>query len=94
MGWALHYLPFFLMSRQLFLHHYLPALYIAILLACSVFDLATSSLKPKVRLGVAAVLVLVAVAMFNHFSALTYGTPWTKAQCKSAQWVKTWDFSW
>ncbi|KXS13508.1 glycosyltransferase family 39 protein [Gonapodya prolifera JEL478] len=25
-GWGLHYLPFFLMGRALFLHHYLPAL--------------------------------------------------------------------
>ncbi|KAG0215255.1 hypothetical protein BGX28_000474 [Mortierella sp. GBA30] len=25
-GWALHYMPFFLMGRALFLHHYMPAL--------------------------------------------------------------------
>lgn len=25
MAWALHYFPFYLMGRQLFLHHYLPA---------------------------------------------------------------------
>lgn len=25
MAWAFHYFPFFLMSRQLFIHHYLPA---------------------------------------------------------------------
>lgn len=24
-GWFLHYFPFFLMNRQLFMHHYLPA---------------------------------------------------------------------
>ncbi|PPQ95852.1 hypothetical protein CVT26_015982, partial [Gymnopilus dilepis] len=33
-GWSLHYFPFFLMGRQLFLHHYFPALYFAILLSC------------------------------------------------------------
>ncbi|ORY05207.1 glycosyltransferase family 39 protein [Basidiobolus meristosporus CBS 931.73] len=26
LGWALHYFPFFLMGRSLFLHHYLPAI--------------------------------------------------------------------
>lgn len=30
LGWFLHYFPFFLMSRQLFLHHYFPALYFAV----------------------------------------------------------------
>jgi len=29
--WAAHYLPFFAMERELFLHHYLPALYFSVL---------------------------------------------------------------
>ena len=94
MGWALHYFPFYLMGRQLFLHHYLPALYFAILLLCVVFDVLTSTLRTRYRLGVAALLLLVAIANFNHLSPLAYGTPWTKKQCESARWLKTWDFSW
>lgn len=93
-GYFMHYFPFFLMSRQLFLHHYFPALYFAILMSCAVFDFATSALKPKFRLQIAAVLMIVAVWNFSKFSPLSYGNPWTKKQCKSAQWVKTWDFSW
>lgn len=31
MAWAFHYLPFYVMGRQLFLHHYLPALYCGLL---------------------------------------------------------------
>ncbi|KAH9853332.1 glycosyltransferase family 39 protein [Lenzites betulinus] len=92
-GWALHYLPFYLMARQLFLHHYLPALYFSILLACSVFDLVTSTLRPRVRLQIAAVLLLVAVWNYSYFSPITYGLPWTKAKCNSAKWMKTWDFA-
>ena len=92
--WAVHYFPFYLMGRQLFLHHYLPALYFAILLLCVVFDVLTSTLRTRYRLGVAALLLLVAIANFNHLSPLAYGTPWTKKQCESARWLKTWDFSW
>ncbi|KAG6375220.1 glycosyltransferase family 39 protein [Boletus reticuloceps] len=92
-GYFLHYFPFFLMSRQLFLHHYFPALYLAILLSCAIFDFATSTLKPKIRLQIAAVLAIMAIWNFSKFSPLAYGNPWTQKQCTSARWVKTWDFA-
>jgi dolichyl-phosphate-mannose-protein mannosyltransferase len=94
MGWSLHYLPFFLMGRQLFLHHYLPALYFAILLLCAVFDFLTSTLRPRWRLQIAAVLAIIAIWNFSIFSPLVYGNTWTKQECHDAQWLRTWDFSW
>ncbi len=94
MGWFLHYFPFFLMGRQLFLHHYFPALYFAILLFSGVFDLLTSTLRPRVRMQIALVLVILAVWNFQHLSPLAYGNPWTKSKCEKAKWLKTWDFSW
>ena len=93
-GWGLHYFPFFLMSRQLFLHHYFPALYFAILLSCVLFDLGTSMLRSRTRLQVAAVLVILAIWNYQHLSPLTYGSPWTRAKCQNAKWLKTWDFAW
>jgi len=93
MGWSLHYLPFFLMGRQLFLHHYLPALYFAILLLCAVFDFLTSTFRPRWRLQIAAVLVIVAIWNFSIFSPLIYGNTWTKEECQKARWLRTWDFS-
>ncbi|KAI0092678.1 glycosyltransferase family 39 protein [Irpex rosettiformis] len=92
-GWSLHYFPFYLMGRQLFLHHYFPALYFAILLCCGVFDLVTSALRPRVRLQIAALLVILAIWNYAYLSPLAYGLPWTKQKCKNAQWLKTWDFS-
>ncbi|CAE6446531.1 unnamed protein product [Rhizoctonia solani] len=92
-GWVLHYFPFFLMSRQLFLHHYFPALYFAILMSCAVFDAATSNLKPRVRLQIAGVVLIFVVWNYMHFSPLTYGTPWTRSKCESSKWLKTWDFA-
>ena len=94
MSWGLHYLPFFLMQRQLFLHHYLPALYFAILLFSAVFDFLTSTLRQRWRLVVMAFIVLLAIWNFAIFSPLVYGLPWTKGKCRDAQWLKTWDFSW
>ncbi|KAG8809776.1 hypothetical protein FRC17_003259 [Serendipita sp. 399] len=37
-AWALHYFPFFLMSRQLFIHHYLPAHLCSVLVTGSIFN--------------------------------------------------------
>jgi dolichyl-phosphate-mannose-protein mannosyltransferase len=93
MGWGLHYLPFFLMQRQLFLHHYLPALWFAIMLFCTVFDYATSSIRPRMRFQLALVVVIVALWSYNYFAPLAYAGPWTKAKCNSAKWIKSWDFS-
>ncbi|KAK4049599.1 Dolichyl-phosphate-mannose--protein mannosyltransferase 1 [Microbotryomycetes sp. JL201] len=93
LGWALHYFPFFLMGRQLFLHHYLPALYFAILLLAVVFDLATSRLRPRLRLQVVIVLTIFVFWSFWHFSPLTYAGEWTRGQCERAKWGRHWDFS-
>jgi dolichyl-phosphate-mannose-protein mannosyltransferase len=38
MAWLLHYFPFFLMGRSLFLHHYLPALLCSYLVAAGIFN--------------------------------------------------------
>lgn len=93
MGWALHYFPFYLMSRQLFLHHYFPALWFSILMCCTVFDLLTSALRPRVRLYIAAGILALSVWSFMYFSPLAYAGPWTRQQCENARWLKTWDFA-
>ena len=41
-AWAGHYLPFFLMHRQLFIHHYLPAHACSVLVLGGVLDFVTS----------------------------------------------------
>ncbi|PVU93776.1 hypothetical protein BB559_003168 [Furculomyces boomerangus] len=40
-GWALHYLPSFLMGRVTYIHHYLPALYFGLLLVAYELDYFT-----------------------------------------------------
>jgi dolichyl-phosphate-mannose-protein mannosyltransferase len=94
LAWALHYLPFFLMQRQLFLHHYFPALYFAILCLSATFDIATRNVKHTKRLQAVMLFSLLVVYAFRHFSPLAYGSPWTKQQCESSKYLKSWDFSW
>lgn len=92
-AWAMHYLPFWLMSRQLFLHHYLPALYISILLSAVWFDLATARLRPRVRMQVAFGVAACAVLVFWRYAPLVYASRWTGDGCQSSILVSSWDFN-
>lgn len=98
LGWALHYLPFFLMERQLFLHHYFPALYFGIIALCQVIDFSTARLPGLSRqysiinrVTTVAFLAL-SIAVFILFAPLAYGSPWTKAECNRLKILPHWDF--
>lgn len=94
LGWALHYFPFYLMQRQLFLHHYLPALYFSMLSLAQVWDTMTTLAVGKSRRTAALTLMLIlaAVAMFQVLNPLAYGGQWTKAECTRAKIFSDWDF--
>ncbi|KAJ9109787.1 hypothetical protein QFC20_003203 [Naganishia adeliensis] len=92
-GWAMHYLPFFLMQRQLFLHHYFPALYFAILCSCAVFDLFTRNLRQTRRIQIAAVYMIFVLYCFRKFSPLAYAGEWSKKECINAKYLPHWDFN-
>ncbi|KAK2612600.1 Dolichyl-phosphate-mannose--protein mannosyltransferase 1 [Conoideocrella luteorostrata] len=99
LGWALHYFPFFLMGRQLFLHHYFPALYFAIITLCQLFDFLTVRVlgvgaKDKAIVNKAATMLflVLSIAAFSLLSPLAYGNSWTKADCKRVKLFNTWDW--
>ncbi|KAF9986427.1 hypothetical protein BGZ75_001816 [Mortierella antarctica] len=92
MGWCYHYLPFFLMDRQLFLHHYLPALYFAILMLCVTFDLACRFIPNRYRLAALLIVSTLAILVFRARAPLTYGSQWTRSQCEGSKMLKTWDY--
>ena len=100
LGWAFHYFPFYLMQRQLFLHHYFPALYFAIITTSQVYDFAVNRAggpfgirdTPAIgRSGVAAFLAMSIVA-FTLYAPLSYGNPWTQSACQQVKLFETWDF--
>ncbi|CZT14749.1 related to dolichyl-phosphate-mannose-protein mannosyltransferase [Ramularia collo-cygni] len=101
LGWAFHYFPFYLMQRQLFLHHYFPALYFAILTLCQVFDFNFARMKigsftlrdkPWAGMTAATVFLGLSVAVFALYAPLTYGGQWTKKECSRVKLFDTWDW--
>ncbi|CAI4218265.1 unnamed protein product [Parascedosporium putredinis] len=102
LGWAFHYFPFFLMKRQLFLHHYFPALFFGILAFCQTFDFVTAraivgASRPGANnaafnKGAAVFFLVLSAIAFGLFSPLAYGNTWTKSECKRVKLFTTWDF--
>ncbi|KAF1958862.1 PMT-domain-containing protein [Byssothecium circinans] len=99
LGWAFHYFPFYLMARQLFLHHYLPALYFAIIAFCQMYDFVAYrfnglGLKQYPAIGQAAAIGIMAVVItvFTVYAPLAYGNAWTRDQCNSVKLFGTWDW--
>ncbi|RKO98086.1 LOW QUALITY PROTEIN: PMT-domain-containing protein [Caulochytrium protostelioides] len=85
-AWAFHYLPFFVMSRQLFLHHYLPAFYFSVLLLGTVFHAVTFRWAPKMQWASMTVIAVLLACAF------TYGLEQNPGTCNSLKWRSKWDF--
>ncbi|KAJ2714855.1 Protein O-mannosyltransferase 2 [Coemansia spiralis] len=96
-GWAAHYLPFFLMARVTYLHHYLPTLYFALLLlALECGRLADATGSQLARQAVLATCATAALAVFWHFRVCTYG--WfgdrpSVAGLARLRWLPSWNIA-
>ena len=99
LGWAFHYFPFYLMARQLFLHHYFPALYFAVMVLCQLYDFlhyrfGGFGLRERPAIGqiIAIGFIALVIFAFTIYAPLTYGNQWTKAECERTQLLKGWDW--
>jgi dolichyl-phosphate-mannose-protein mannosyltransferase len=100
--WLWHYIPFFGMRRQLFLHHYLPALYFAVLLFAILLEATFAGVASAVKLTdknsrrlkmvVLSLYVVATMVVFWKLAPLGYGLRMSKTQCESLKWLKRWDF--
>ncbi|XP_044161746.1 protein O-mannosyl-transferase 1 isoform X1 [Bufo gargarizans] len=96
-GWAVNYLPFFLMEKTLFLYHYLPALSLQILLLPPVLEhvqqhLLRSETLQNTFSAVLLVWMSSVVLTFSKLFPLTYGEPaLTPQELRSLRWKDTWD---
>ena len=100
-GWALHYFPFFLMNRQKFLHHYLPAHLIAALFLGGFVEYMCTNNSHHVKRGIppyginyhklvcSSVCMIGAIAAFFGYTTLTtYGNfSLPPAEVKKREWM-------
>ncbi|XP_074886193.1 protein O-mannosyl-transferase 2 isoform X1 [Buteo buteo] len=106
LGWLLHYLPFFMMGRVLYFHHYFPAMLFSSMLTgitwdtllkfCAAF-LSPSTIARKVYGGGFLALVLLIMYSFYLFHPLSYGMIGPMASDPSSpmaglRWMDSWEF--
>lgn len=89
-GWFLHYLPFVLMARVTYVHHYYPALYFAILTAGFCVDWATRKWRKNVAMGVYLVMYAVTIGLYVLFGAISFGMVGPNQQWRHLKWFDTW----
>eukprot|EP00899_Mesostigma_viride_P007422 jgi/Mesvir1/16681/Mv15080-RA.1 len=96
LGWMLHYLPFFLLRRQMFVHYILPASHFGVLhLALSLHRLTGSNLvrsKPRaLRWALRGLVLAPCAAMFLYLMPLAGLTPLSMKGAISRLWWATGD---
>ncbi|KAF1804918.1 hypothetical protein FB192DRAFT_1276162 [Mucor lusitanicus] len=93
LGWVLHYIPYYYIDRQLFLQHYMPALYLAVLTLGVGIDLIFKKSPRVVKLGFAVIASACIVYTYHVYSPITYGEPWSVAKCEQATLLDSWDLN-
>uniref|UniRef100_A0A8C9FE83 Protein O-mannosyl-transferase 2 n=1 Tax=Pavo cristatus TaxID=9049 RepID=A0A8C9FE83_PAVCR len=106
LGWLLHYLPFFMMGRVLYFHHYFPAMLFSSMLTGITWDtllkffsqfLSPSTTARRVYEGGIVALILLIVYSFYLFHPLSYGMIGPMASDPSSpmaglRWMDSWEF--
>ncbi|KAB8213598.1 Dolichyl-phosphate-mannose-protein mannosyltransferase-domain-containing protein [Aspergillus novoparasiticus] len=89
-GWILHYLPFIVMGRVTYVHHYYPALYYAILTFGFCVDWLTQTMSVKSRWVIYSLLYAIILGMFVHFRVIVFGIEGSSQQWGHLDWLSGW----
>ncbi|KAJ2655923.1 Protein O-mannosyltransferase 2 [Coemansia sp. RSA 1200] len=91
-GWALHYIPFFLMGRVTYIHHYLPALYFALMQLAFELDFFFKRWQHGRYLRTAAWAIgIVVCIVFLYFAPFTYGWDKPAKLLAGRKWLSSWN---
>lgn len=91
LGWFLHYIPFFLMGRVTYLHHYFPALYFSILMVPFLIDHLSVSASSLTRATIFTLAFALVIANFVFFSPFAYGMAGPVKNYSNRRWLKSWN---
>lgn len=97
-GWVLHYVPFILMGRVKYLHHYVPALYFAIFVAGFIVDAIlnldfsyhNNKFQYIFKVVIYSTLYLVICISFWYFKDLSFGMEGSSVDYRHLRLLGSW----
>lgn len=92
-AWLTHYLPFVIMSRVTYFHHYIPALYFAIFVFGSMVDRCIGSSRFYIKIPIYLVLFGGCYYSYYLFRPLCNGMIGSLDEHKSLKWISSWHFT-
>lgn len=90
MGWVLHYLPFIVMGRVTYLHHYVPALYLAIFVTGYLVENVARRMPTSIRYILFALLYVGVVGGFIYYLPLSLGMTGPVEEYNRIRLLKSW----
>ncbi|KAK7980645.1 hypothetical protein PG989_013102 [Apiospora arundinis] len=90
LGWFLHYLPFVVMARVTYVHHYYPALYFAILTLGFLVDFMVRTQKKPIQYAVYGTLYTVIIGLYIFFMPICWGMTGPNKEYSYMKWFDSW----
>ncbi|KAH8178244.1 dolichyl-phosphate-mannose-protein mannosyltransferase domain-containing protein [Sarocladium implicatum] len=92
-GWFLHYLPFVVMARVTYVHHYYPALYFAILSFGFLADWVLRNRIKEVQIVMYGLFYTVIIGLYIFFIPICWGMTGNNKQYSRMKWFDSWRVS-
>lgn len=89
-GYVSNFIPFFSVSRVLFLYHYFSAFIFSLIIAAVLLENYLSRIKPNTRRLVLAAGALLVLVFFVFFAPLSFGLPMADSWYKLHTWLPSW----
>jgi dolichyl-phosphate-mannose-protein mannosyltransferase len=91
LGYLFHYIPFIVMGRVTYFHHYMPSLYFAIFMTGFTVDYLTWGRKPFTKKAVFFVFYAIVISSFWLFSPTCLGMKGPSSNYDYLNWLPTWE---
>ncbi|KAB5595729.1 Dolichyl-phosphate-mannose-protein mannosyltransferase [Ceratobasidium theobromae] len=92
-GWVFHFMPFLIMGRVTYIHHYLPALWFSIIMVGHLFNhfVFTARISEQTKWIVFVSAVSLIVGVFWWFRGIAFGIAGPIGDYWGLAWRKTWN---